>query len=304
MQDWRAAMDDVSVVIPSYNSHATIGRTLEALLGQNQKAREIVVVDSSDDGLTAGVLEGFGPRGVRVMRLARKTIPAVGRNLGARECSGSVLAFVDSDAYPAPDWVSGILEAVRRGRRVGGGSVEMPPFQVFKTIALAQYYLQFNEFLPAGRERKKSFVPSVNLFCERSLFQACGGFPELRAAEDVTFGINVNRMEPLWFVPSLRVSHIFREKMGPFLRNQELLGEYVIRYRRAHSDSFLYKGLVPAVLFPAILAVKALRMLARSLTAGPSHWLPLVLSLPLFFVGLLAWSGGFLKGCVRRHASA
>ena len=144
-------MNEISVVIPSYNSAATVGRTLEGLLSQRAcAAKSIIVVDSSDDGRTPAVLSAFEGRGVRVVRLSEKTIPAVGRNLGAQQASGRYLAFIDSDAYPAPDWLEKISEAFAQGCRVGGGSLSLPDFQKRKMIALAQYFLQFNEFLDTG----------------------------------------------------------------------------------------------------------------------------------------------------------
>ena len=60
----------VSVIIASYNSRATIGRCLDALLPQLAPGVEVLVADSSTDG-TAEVLQTGYPW-VRLLRHSRQ----------------------------------------------------------------------------------------------------------------------------------------------------------------------------------------------------------------------------------------
>ena len=210
-------MHSISVVIPSYNSHATVSRTLKSLLDSPKSLlKEVIVVDSSDDAQTPALLDAFRSEKLRVIHLPVKTPPATARNLGARQASGDILAFLDSDAYAAQDWLEKITAAVEQGCRVGGGSLSLPDFQKSKALALAQYFLQFNEFLDVGKRRVKMFVPSCNLFCERSLFDEVGGFPEIRASEDVLFGLAVAKRAKVFFDPAIKIFHIFREDPGAY----------------------------------------------------------------------------------------
>ncbi len=288
----------ISVIIPSYNSSATITRTLDSLLSQEKTPEEILVVDSSDDGKTPSVLSGFEKKGVRVTRLAKKTGPAAGRNIGASQAAGSVLAFIDSDAYAAADWTAKIEEAVSGGCRMGGGSLSIPDFQKNKPLALAQYFLQFNEFLDTGKRRVKVFVPSVNLFCEKALFEELGGFPDIRASEDVLFGLAAGKKTPVWFEPSIKIFHIFREDLGAYLRNQVMLGKYILIYRRKYYNSLLYKGIVPVLLLPAFVLLKLARIVLRIVMTGkPGEIARFLFSLPLFLLGLWYWAAGFFQGC-------
>jgi len=294
-------MHDISVVVPSYNSFLTIEKTLQHLLDQKGgPAKEIVVVDSSDDTKTREILDRFEKRGVRVTRLANKTMPGHTRNLGAAQCTGKVMAFIDSDAYPAPDWLEKIGEAVASGCRVGGGSLKLPDFQKHNALALAQYFLQFNEFLDSGKRRVKMFVPSVNLFCERALFEELGGFPPIRASEDVMFGLEAGKRTPVYFEPAIKIYHIFREEIGPYFRNQIVLGKGILIYRRMHYNSWMYRGaLVPVLLLPGFVLIKFFMMTGRILAMGKMReFVGFLYSLPLFLAGLWYWSVGFFQGCV------
>lgn len=290
----------ISVIIPSFNSVQTVEYALKALGSQTRKEliSEIIVVDSSDDNKTKEMLSGYVSDKIKVINSGVRVMPAVSRNIGAQEAKGEILAFLDADAYPAYDWLENIVKAYENGCKVGGGGIKLPDFQKNKPIALAQYYLQFNEYICSGNDRIKNFVPSCNMFCDRTLFQKAGGFPEIRAAEDVLFGLQVNKISRLWFLPNLKAYHIFRESWKRFLENQMLLGRYVSVYRKKYYNSFIYKGVMPLMLFPAFLCLKSLRMILRIFQAGRYHIYSFTMVIPVFFVGLLFWSIGFIKGCI------
>ena len=298
-------MSDVSVVIPSYNSALTIARTVDSLLNQTDgPPAEIIVVDSSDDGKTPRLLQeirkGAMTRApaIHVIHLAQQTMPAIGRNLGAKQARGPLLAFIDSDAYAASDWIARIREAFAQGLRVGGGSVRLPPEQRWHTIALAQYFLQFSDFLETGARRVKPFVPSVNLFCDKQLFDELGGFPEVRASEDVLFCLEAGKSVPVWFDPDVRVYHVFREDFSAYLRNQRMLGKYTLIYLR-QTGATLYRGALPAFLLPAFILLKLARIVLRVVrTFDALSMAGFVYSLPRFVPGVTSWSGGFFKAAL------
>ncbi|MFC1645697.1 glycosyltransferase [Candidatus Omnitrophota bacterium] len=290
----------ISIIIPSYNSGPTVEYTLKALDSQTRKdlISEIIVVDSSDDEETKRILSGHESSHIRVVDAGVKVMPAIGRNIGAREAKGEILAFLDADAYPARDWLENVLEACEKGYRVGGGCIDLPDFQKNRPIALAQFYLQFNEYMCSGGDRIKNFVPSCNMFCDRELFQQVGGFPEIRAAEDVLFGLKINKTSQLWFLPKAKVYHIFREDWKGFLKNQKLIGKYVSIYRKKYYDSFIYKGIMPLILFPVFLCIKLFRMILRIFQSGWHHVSKFIVASPVFLIGLSSWSIGFIKGCI------
>ncbi len=295
-------MDQVSVVIPSYNSFRTIHRTIDSLLAQTPvRPEEIIVVDSSDDAKTRELLKKYQASPVRTIFLGQQTMPAIGRNVGAREAKGRILAFIDSDAYANPDWIEKILLASEKGCRVGGGAILLPPEQRERALALVQYFLQFNEFMGGALRRVVRFAPSCNLFCERKLFEEVGGFPEIRAAEDVLFGLSVSKVTPFYFDPAIRVWHIFSETWERCRTNQVLLGEYMLAYRKVYFQTWFYQGIWPLLFLPAYIALKFIRIVNRvsRFEDKALRW-SFFRHLPVFLAGLFFLAWGFAGACFKK----
>jgi glycosyltransferase involved in cell wall biosynthesis len=290
----------ISVVIPSYNSYKTITYTLDSLLRQKGNyIKEIIVVDSSDNPEMKNIIKKYSSR-IKFINAGIRVMPALGRNLGASHAKGKILAFLDSDAIAVEDWAEKIFLSYQKGYKAGGGGVELPEFQRNNSIAAAQYYLQLNEFIPAGQERVKSILPGVNIFCERKIFNKAGGFPEVRASEDTLFGLAVSKHTQYWFVPGITVAHIFREDLKGFLNNQEMLGKYIILYRKQYYSSMMYRGIIPVLLFPGIILFKVGRMIWRISVSRHGELFRFLKVLPLFMKGMFYWSKGFIQGCFQQ----
>ncbi len=296
-------MAAVSFIIPSYNSHLTIEKTIESILRQTSfgHVRDVVVVDSSDDGKTREILRRFCNDRLKLITLDQKTSPAAGRNAGAAASTGDLLCFVDSDVFLSEDWLANILAAYEKGSRAGCGSVSAPDFQQNKVLALAQLYLQFNESLATGVRRPVTMVPACNMFVERGLFEQAGGFPQLRASEDVMLCLKIGQSAQVWFVPEARCFHIFRENVSSYINNQKVLGQYIIVYRRRVYDKWYYRGLWPVVLLPTFLLIKIIRIKIRVFRSGSEHTKKYLVSSPLFALGLFYWAVGFIQGCFSRE---
>jgi glycosyltransferase involved in cell wall biosynthesis len=293
-------MIDVSFIIPSYNSCKTIARTFESIFQQKTFSciKEIIVVDSSDDRKTRALLDDSK---LKAILLDKKTSPALGRNIGAQNATGNLLCFIDSDVYLDENWLENILEAYNNGCRAGGGSVSIPDFQSKSNLALAQLYLQFNEFLETGEKRQMFMVPACNMFVERELFNKTGGFPNIRASEDVLLCLRLSDLAKVWLVPGARCFHVFRDSLQSYFNNQKILGKHIIIYRRMISPKWYYMGAWPVLLLPAFLIIKMTRIKLRIYKAGWQHYKKFVVSSPLFLAGLFYWSIGFVQGCFSKE---
>lgn len=292
----------ISIIIPSYNSSSTIENIFTHLNISDDSIKEIIVVDSSEDAefkKIEEIINRFKTK-INLIHLEQKSSPAVARNRGAIEASGDLLVFIDSDAYPDQNWITTIVEAYDKGFMVGGGSIELPEFQKRNFIATSQYYLQFNEFLPVKNDRVKKFVPSCNIFCDRKLFNEVGGFPEVRASEDVLFGIKANTLSPLWFIPDCKVSHIFGKSWSRFAGNQELLGKYVAIYRK-QDNKLLSNKLFQLLLFPFVPVIKFALLFSRIIKSDIKNITRFLITAPVIYIGLIYWAIGFIKGCFSKE---
>jgi glycosyltransferase involved in cell wall biosynthesis len=288
-----------SIIIPSYNSHRTISYTIDHILSQNQIQRvaDIIVVDSSDDEKTKPYLSSLDNEKITIIHSGIKIIPAIQRNIGVRCAKGNLLIFIDADAFPKENWLSTILSAYDKGRKVGGGGYLVPDFQKNNRIVYAQYYLEFGSFIPTGKERTRKVLPSCNLYCDKTVFQNIGGFPEIRAAEDSLFCREVRKTGlSIVFLPKATVYHIFREDNLDSLKNQCLIGEYAFIFRKNLLHKFYIKGFIFYILVPILLMIKFSFLVYYVLRAGVAHYIPFLQSRKYFIYGLMSWFRGFLRG--------
>jgi glycosyltransferase involved in cell wall biosynthesis len=95
-----------SVVICTNNRPAELERCLSGVGRQSLKPMEIIVVDNAMvDGRTSEVASRFGARYVQEKYKGASSA----RNRGVAESAGDIIAYLDDDAYPEPQWLSSLL---------------------------------------------------------------------------------------------------------------------------------------------------------------------------------------------------
>ncbi|MGL4422055.1 MAG: glycosyltransferase, partial [Gemmataceae bacterium] len=99
----------ISVVINTYNRGPSLRNTLQALRFQNHRDFEVVVVNGPSRDETADVLDEFAEM-IRVYSCPDVHL-SKSRNIGIAHASGDVVAFIDDDAIPEPDWLAGLSKA-------------------------------------------------------------------------------------------------------------------------------------------------------------------------------------------------
>lgn len=91
----------VSVVIPTYNAAWCVGRAIDSVLAQSWQDLELIVVDDGSTDGTAGVLQGYGDRILRIDQSNAGMSAA--RNAGIGAARGRYIAFLDADDRWLPD---------------------------------------------------------------------------------------------------------------------------------------------------------------------------------------------------------
>jgi glycosyltransferase involved in cell wall biosynthesis len=97
----------ISVLIPTFNSSATIGMTLESVFRQTLHPDEIFVLDDGSTDNTVAILNSYGPQ-ITVLERRNRGV-ASARNELCSLATGDLIAFLDHDDL----WNPGYLEFQR-----------------------------------------------------------------------------------------------------------------------------------------------------------------------------------------------
>lgn len=90
-------MPRVSVIVPAYNSSATIGDAIGSVVAGSYTDFEIVVCDDASTDDTVAVIEAIDDERLRLVRSPENAGPAAARNHALRHASGELVTFLDAD---------------------------------------------------------------------------------------------------------------------------------------------------------------------------------------------------------------
>lgn len=91
----------VSIVIPAYNEETSLAGTIRAALAQDYPDFEVIVVNNAS---TDGTAEVAGRFPVKLAHEPRKGL-LWARECGRQNASGQIIANMDADCLPAPNWL-------------------------------------------------------------------------------------------------------------------------------------------------------------------------------------------------------
>jgi len=251
----------VSVVIPHYNDLAGLDLCLDDLARQTYPIHEIIVADNNSPAGPEAVAAAVRGRARLVTVLDKGAGPA--RNGGVRAATGEVLAFIDSDCRPEPDWIRGGVAALADWDLVGGqvkvlvaDSSAMTPTEAFEMV------FAFNN---ARYVETLGFTVSANLFCPRTLFDDVGGFG-VGVSEDVDWCRRaVARGYRLGYAAGAAVGHPARRTWPELIRKWSRTNQegFILLSRSRHGR---WRFLLRALLLPPSILVHAPRVfLSRKL---------------------------------------
>lgn len=210
-------MSDVSLYIPCFNAAPFLDRVLPAVFAQTLAPKEILVVDDGSTDATPHLARAYARRSPVPLRLVshpRNLGLAEARNTGLRESSGALVASLDADVVPDPDWLA-VLAAEMDGpgrESVWGAGGELAegfreaPGDRWRNAHMRQ------SWGPERRERPPFLFGSNTLFRRAALAQAGGYDPRCRTnAEDVKLCEAIRDRCTLVYTPAARCTHLRRD---------------------------------------------------------------------------------------------
>ena len=208
----------VSVIVPAYNSAATIEDCLGSIINQNYPGMELIVVDdaSSDDTLAKAARYP-----AKIISQPKNYGAANSRNVGANHAAAEYLIFIDSDIALSSGAVLRVITTLVEDNRIlaAGGiySEEMKGLNFisdFKNLDLA-----YRAYLCADYVK---YLGSFFLAVKKTHFLEAGGFPaDLggAAAEDIEFGYRLTKGKSEMYInKDIRVRHLKRYTLPSMLK--------------------------------------------------------------------------------------
>lgn len=211
---------DVSVIIVTLNRPDCVKRCLDTLYMQRPLAEQIIVVDASPDTLTKEVVSGYPD--VLYLRndngFGRMT---ASRNIGLKQATGQIIAFVDDDAFAHEDWLPNLISTYTDPSigAVGGRALNNQPGE--EKIGLDKIGLigsdgsiEGNFAADPGEIIEVDHVMGCNMSYRRNVLAELGGFREdypgiSGLCEDTDMCVRVTRLGyKILFNPSAGVDHI------------------------------------------------------------------------------------------------
>lgn len=165
----------ISIIIPTYNEAASIGKLICYLLKHGGKiVSEIIISDGSSTDETIAIAKQAGARVLISPQKGR----AAQMNYGAANSSGDILYFVHADSFPPVSFASDIVKAVNDGYDFGRYRTKFDSNKFL--LKINAWFTRFNWFICYGGDQ--------TLFITRKLFAQSGGFKnELLIMEEYEF---------------------------------------------------------------------------------------------------------------------
>ncbi|MEO7993140.1 MAG: glycosyltransferase [bacterium] len=286
----------IAVIIPSYQSWPLIERTLMGLQRQTfDGSFEVVVVDSSGDSTASQIRAAFPE--VAVIETAGRLFPGAARNRGIAATGSEIIAFIDGDAEPSPDWLATLWRLHQEHPEWAGVGGSIANGNASNFIARIAHLLEFSGYTPGWPARIARVIPTCNLSLKRSALPSETPFLESTwGNEDVELVARLAAAgQVIRFEPSLRVTHFSKTDFGALCRQQGKLGESTAIVRRRYNlpGSWLARTPGAWLLTPAI---KAAILWRRAFGHESGAALLLVLGAPWIAIALWAWMAGFRRG--------
>ncbi|WP_413100177.1 glycosyltransferase family 2 protein [Streptomyces sp. Inha503] len=229
----------VSVVMPVYNSAATLGAAIRSVLTQTHSDLELLITDDQSSDGSMDLLMEFARQDKRVLPEAAPERGGAGRarNLAIERARGDYVAFLDSDDMWLPE------KAERQIEFAAAGTAPLTFTSYFKMAA--DYGGESTDFIPNGRVVRarehvdygamlvQDHIGALTAMYDRNVL-GTRLMPEMRKRQDYALWLSIMRdgadarglPEPLAVYRSHQAGSLSSNKLSLVPYNWELYREH------------------------------------------------------------------------------
>jgi hypothetical protein len=238
---------NISVIIPSNHEHHDLLKIVMAVCCQTVKPFEVVIVDSSLEGgaCPTEITDFCKARGIELHYVYRAhTLPGHARNIGYGIASAELIAFIDVQTIPRPDWLETSLKLLFDNNIAGVfGATNFIAKTWFERLVRDAFY---------GVFPRKTLPGSV---FRREVFYKTGQFIDwVRAGEDTDWILRIDVLN----IPVVSPSCALLDYIGLMdLDLMKLLKKWYRNYTASHQLPHLFpqKLFLWLVLYPLIIFI-------------------------------------------------
>ena len=209
-------MESVTAYIPAYNVSEYLARSIEGLLSQTHALAEILVIDDGSQDNPSEIASRYDR--VTVIRHPVNKGLAAARNTAMRAARNEMVACVDADVVPDPNWIATLLPHMADPGVAGVGGHLTEGVQ--KTIADRWRRARMSQEWGPNFIRNPQFLFGCNNLFRRSAVLEAGGYNEtLRTnGEDPDLGRRIRaRGWDLIYDPAARATHLRHDNVNSIL---------------------------------------------------------------------------------------
>jgi glycosyltransferase involved in cell wall biosynthesis len=200
-------MQEISVIIPTYNRAKYLGYAIESVLAQTLPAAEIIVVDDGSTDETRAVLDALIAGGRIQYHLQPQKGVSSARNKGIELAKYSLIAFLDSDDLFLPTKLEKQYELIAENNDFGFVHCCFSKFNdQGRNLGIRDTSRLTGHIYPEILQEWSILMAMPCMLARKDVLKEVGGFDETMTwAEDMDLWRRISRRYPVGMVPELLV---------------------------------------------------------------------------------------------------
>lgn len=288
-----AQTPDLSVILVTPDSYATVRTTIRYLLRQQARDRmELVLITPREQDLRPDAEELSGFLSYQVVEVGWIQSIAYANGAGVRRARAPIVVLAEDHAFPAPGWAEALLKA-HQGEWAAVGPVvrNANPRSI---VSWADLLIAYAPWLYPGRAGRPDHLPGHNSSYKKDILLAYG--PDLEAmleAESVLHWDLRQKGYQLHLEPAAQVAHLNFGRLSSWLQAQFYSGRVFAASRGRSWNAG--RRVLYALASPLIPFVRMNRIVEQTRESGSWSRVPNGV-LPMLLLGLFVSALGELTG--------